>query len=146
MITTETWLRWMQALPGRRVVLVFDLCLPELAGQTPPPTSTVQNSPGAAKRIKDLSNIDLSLVQTWSMTQPPYFSLGEKPTTWTAYFLSEAMTKLPPAVTLAQGVKHLQEGWSQKLSGQNSSLPAPTLNTSSPESALIELVPETPRK
>lgn len=146
MILTETWMRWLQALPGRRIVLVLDLCMPELPGQTPPLSTTAQTSPKAAERLKDLSNIELSLVLTWSMPQPAYFSGGDKPTTWTAHLLSEAMTKLPAAVTLVQAVKHLQEGWSEKLSGQNSPLPAPTLNTSSPESGLIELVPAMPLK
>lgn len=140
MITTETWLRWAQALPGRRIVLILDLCLPEIS-QTPPAGTTAQNSPNAATRLKDLSNIEISVVQTWCIPQPAYFSGGDKPTTWTAHFLSEAMTKLPPAVTLVQAAKHLQEGWNQKLAGQNCPLPAPTLNTSSPDSALIELVP-----
>ena len=88
MIFETTWLRWLQELPGRKIVLVLDLYRSPSPdqGSTNPVASrpgTSQLVPGGTTDLTGLPDTERAVVQTWSMPQAAYFTEGAQSTSWT---------------------------------------------------------------
>ena len=116
MICETTLLRWLQSLPGRKIVVLQDLCRSKLLNPRVKPKQATAETPAGSNRLESLSQIDLALIQTWS---PPEAALrtDRHPTiSWTAAMLGDALERLPAPVTVGQAFAHLKSNWSTKIS------------------------------
>ena len=103
-ISDNTLARWLQELPGRQIALIISSCH---AGSMIDAKLLAKFASREATRVKGISGLNVAVMvscfpdeQTLSHLQKPV---------WLAYYLSEAMTKLPAPVTLQQAFEYYRQ-------------------------------------
>lgn len=103
-ISDNTLARWLQELPGRQIAVIISSCH---AGSMIDAKLLAKFASREATRVKGISRLNVAVLvscfpdeQTLSNVQKPV---------WLAYYLSEAMSKLPAPVTLQKAFEYYRQ-------------------------------------
>ncbi len=100
-ISDATLARWLQELPGRQIALMISSCH---AGAMMDSKLLARFGVREASRVKGISGLNVSVLAS-CMPDETTLSDATKPV-WLAYYLSEAMNRLPGPVTLRQAYEY----------------------------------------
>lgn len=103
-ITDAMLARWIQELAGRQVVLLLYTCH---GGSMVDEDALVKFFSREAARVKGVSQLNTVVMASCF---PDEETTSSAKMTWMAYYLSEAMAKLPHPVTLRQAFEYYREG------------------------------------
>lgn len=140
MIFETTWTRWLQALPGRKIILVLDLYRAAMPNSAPQPAGSAPLSDAAMARLMTVPHTEVAVLLAWSLPQAEYFAPGQPPGSWTSAWLSEALNSLPAPVTLGQAFQQVRSKWLAKFTGSGPTV-APFLLMNTDEIKTLKLVP-----
>ena len=145
MIMESTLARWLQELPGRQIVLMFEAChsggFATNKGKQVPGGDFKSFFTREAPRVKGISQLNTVLICACAADEVDRFTLGPDAVTWMPYFLTEAVEKLPAPVTVDQAFTFYVAGVRATLAQQSAlgkQLPLMVDNALLP----IELVPK----
>jgi hypothetical protein len=103
-ITDDALARWLQELPGRQIVLIVCSCH---AGTLVDARVLGRFASREAARVKGISALNIAVIANAYPDESSY-SARDKPV-WIAYFLTEAMKKLPAPVTLHKAFDYYRQ-------------------------------------
>jgi hypothetical protein len=109
-ISDGTLARWLQELPGRQIAVIISSCH---AGTMIDARLLAKYGSREATRVKGISGLNVAVLVS-CFPDEQTLSNATKPV-WLAYYLAEAMTRLPGPVTLSRAFEYYRQEHRKRL-------------------------------